>query len=341
MNILNILSFFKKESYECEALNTHLHFTSRNSLVPCCCINVGPTFLENLSEYDSICSYINIKQKYINMLRNGKIPNNCKNCISLKKIKKNKKKQNNNLYKINYITLNHYISCDCACIYCSQGNTTIDTIKQNFDEKIYDVKNFIKELYINNLIDKEALFINFQGGNISCLKDHEELIKLFLENGVKKISIKTNNIVYIPIIEELLKTKKGEIVTSLDSGTKETFNKIKQVNKFDQYVNNLKKYITIAGNNDIYVKYIIIKDINDNIEEITSFINTMKQVGIRFVCFDLDYRMTIGDTEKQIPEYYRELIKEVEEKCKKNNVEYTINPYAEMIIKRGKSYKNR
>ena len=342
MNFANIFSFFKRKKYEyrCKLLNNNLHFTSRNTLDPCCSINIGPALISDISKCNNILSFIETKQKYIKMFKEGNIPESCKNCISLEKYEKTNNKRRED-FRIKKITLNHYIACDCACIYCTQGNTTLESIKQNQNTKIYDVKNFIKELYKNNLIDTFSLYVEVQGGNISCLKDANELLNIFLENGVNKIIVYTNNIVYLPIIEKILSNKQGGIITSLDCGTAETFYKIKQVDKFQKYIDNLKKYISAAGNDDIHIKYIIVENTNDNIQEITHFINKMSEIGIKNVFFDVDYRNIIGTETKQIPKHYKELITFAEKYCEEKELKYSIVPYAKQRIEDGHSIINR
>lgn len=342
---MGLLDLFKKEkyTYRCNLLNRHLHFTSRDTLDPCCSINVGPAFIENLSKNESILSYIKNKQKYIQMFKNGDIPSGCINCPNLEKYS-NKDKKNipvDNDTKINYITLNHYVSCDCACIYCAQGNMTIDTIKENYNRKIYDVKNFLKELYKNNLIDKENLQVSFQGGNISCLKDHNEILNIFVENGVNLLSIYTNNIVYLPLVEKLLVEGKAEIATSLDCASRDLYKKIKQVDKFEQCIENLKKYISVAPKMSIIVKYIIIEDINDNIEEITKFVELMQHIGVERIAFDIDFRLLISNIETRLPTHYKDLIQSIHSLCKNKEITYSIHKHAEDSVNRGYTVINR
>ena len=342
MNISEFLNIFKKKKYgyKCKLLNNNLHFTSRNTLDPCCSINLGPALIADISKCDNILSFIETKQKYIKMFKEGNVPENCKNCISLEKYEITGKSKRED-FRIKKITLNHYIACDCACIYCTQGNTTLESIKQNQNTKIYDVKNFIKELYKHNLIDTFSLYVEVQGGNISCLKDANELLDIFLENGVNKIMVYTNNIAHLPIIEKILSNKQGGIITSLDCGTAETFYKIKQVDKFDKYIDNLKRYIAAAGNDDIHIKYIIVENTNDNITEVTHFINKMTEIGIKNVFFDIDYRNIIGTETKQIPKHYKELISFAEKYCNEKGLKYSIVPYAKERIDEGYSIVNR
>ena len=329
MNILNI--FHKKKSYSCQLLNTNLHFSCRSALEPCCSAHIGPAFVSDLGNKNSIKDYIKEKQKYIEMLKNGDIPPGCIGCVHLKSYEKTED------FRINKITLNHYTQCNCACIYCTQGNRTIEKIKEDANKPVlFDVLKFINELYDMDVIDKEKLYIDFQGGNISCLKNHEEIIHTFLDRGVGTIYIPTNNIVYMPVIEKLLAMKKGELCTALDSGCSETYFKIKQVDKFEKSVDNLKRYIAAAGNDSIIIKYIIVNGYNDNLEEFKKFIHLMKEINIKIIVVDIDYRDII-DKSYKIPKHYYDIVNYAKDFCKTNNMDLGIPPYTEKVLEQGYS----
>ena len=332
MNFLEKI-FKRKKSYSCALLNNHLHFASRDTLEPCCSANIGPAMVSELSKKDSIKEFISNKKQLIKDLKNGIISDNCKNCVHIEPYKETTD------LRINKITLNHYTQCNCACIYCTQGNRTFEKIKEDENKPVlYDVLKFINELYDNDLIDKEKLYIDFQGGNISCLKNHQEIIQTFLDRGVGTIYIPTNNIVYMPVIENLLKMKKGEVCTALDAGCKETYEKIKQVDKFDKSIENLKKYIVAAGNDSIIVKYIIVNGYNDNIDEFTKFMDKMIDIGIKIIVLDIDYRDII-DGCFTIPKHYYDIVKYAKETCRKHNMNLGIPPYTTKVLAQGFSTK--
>ena len=329
------MSFFdifkKKKSYMCELLNQNLHFSCRNALEPCCAANIGPALVSELSTKDSILSFIESRKKYIEMLKNGEIPNECKDCVHIQEYKETTD------FRINKMTLNHYTQCNCACIYCTQGNRTFEKIKEDENKPVlFDVLKFINELYDNDLIDKEKLYIDFQGGNISCLKNHADIIKTFLDRGVGTIYIPTNNIIYMPIIEDLLKMKKGEVCTALDSGTRETYLKLKQVDKFDKSVENIKRYITAAGNDSVIIKYIIVNGYNDNLEEFTKFMDIMINLNVKIVVLDIDYRDII-DGSFTIPKHYYDIVNYAKKTCKENNIDLGIPPYTTSVLEKGYS----
>ncbi|MCR5261264.1 MAG: radical SAM protein [Candidatus Gastranaerophilales bacterium] len=314
-------------------MNTNLHFTSRNTLEPCCSANIGPAFVEKLSEKESIKSFVKTKKKYIEMLKHGEIPKGCTDCVHLQDY------QPVSDLRINKITLNHYTQCNCACIYCTQANRTLEKIKEDMNKPVlFDVLKFINELYDNDLIDTEKLYIDFQGGNISCLKNHEEIIDTFMKRGVGTIYIPTNNIVYMPLIENLLKMKKGEVCTALDAGCRETYLKIKQVDKFDKSVENLKRYITATGNDAVIVKYIIVNGYNDNLDEMKLFTDKMLEIGVRTIVVDIDYRDII-DGPFTIPKHYYDLVHHAENVCRENNMVFDIPPYTRSVLEKGFSSK--
>lgn len=331
MNIFNIFNHNSK--YMCPLLFNHLHFSSRNALEPCCSANIGPALVNNLSDKSSILSFINAKKHLINLFKSGIIPDECKNCVHIAPFNPPL-----NL-KINKITLNHYTQCNCACIYCTQGNRSIQKIKEDENKPVlYNVLTFINELYDHELIDTHNLYIDFQGGNISCLHNYQEIINTFLSRGVGTIYIPTNNIVYMPVIENLLVSKKGELCTALDSGSKETYLKIKQVDKFDISVQNLKKYIAKAGNDSIIVKYIIVSGFNDNIDEVTKFMKLMIDINIKIIVIDIDYRNII-DTSFVIPKHYYDIVNFVKSTCQQFNMNFAIPPYTKSILDKGFSLK--
>jgi len=314
-------------------MNNHLHFSCRNALEPCCSANIGPAFVKELSERESIKDFIKVKKQYIKRLKKGNIPDECKGCVHLTEYKKIDD------FRINKITLNHYTQCNCACIYCTQGNRSLEKIKEDENKPVlFDVLKFINELYDNDFIDKEKLYIDFQGGNISCLKNHETIIKTFLERGVGTIYIPTNNIVYMPVIEKLLVMKKGEMCTALDSGCSETYYKIKQVDKFNKSIDNLKRYIAAAGNDSIIVKYIIVRGYNDNLEEFKMFMDTMIEINIKIIVIDIDYRDII-DGSFTIPKHYYDIVHYAEKICKEHNMNLGIPPYTSKVLKQGYSKK--
>lgn len=330
------MKVFMRNSYYCEKLEKTLHF-QYDIIRFCCSCAEGPgvDFSETSHNFDF--SFIK-KQRdfYISELKKGKIPKACSGCIELKK---RKEKTNffkeffskNPDHKIKHIIVNHYKQCDCSCIYCSQ--------KLLFNEKQqnYELLPIIKNLYINKILDEDNLKVEFQGGNISVLKEFEDLANEFYSHNCRDFVVLTNAIKYLPILEKICNNEKSHICISLDSGTRETFKIIKGVDKFDETIENIKK---ISKNISTYTsyKYIIIQNINDNIDELKAFLSIIKSLEKRsLVILEIDYRNTLlsNGVKFDVPKHYYELFEYAQKYCSENNLDYIVYPFTQEILNKG------
>ena len=197
----------------------------------------------------------------------------------------------------------------------------------------------IKECYKQDIIDKDNLDVHFQGGNVSVLDEFEDLVDIFLENGVKRVEIATNGIKYLPAIAKLSDKTFVDVNISIDSGCRETFKKVKTVDKFDDVVENLKKYVKLPIL--LRLKYILVRGYNDNTEEIEKYINLMKEIGITNSELMIDQcdKEFLQDGEFKIPDYYYNLFEFYKQKCTENGINPTIWEYIEEILKKGAFFK--
>ncbi len=189
------------------------------------------------------------------------------------------------------------------------------------------------------MIDLENLKAEFQGGNISLLKEFEPLMREFYAHNCDDFVILMNAIKYIPILEKIGNNGKSHICISLDAGTKETFQKIKNIDAFDRVIENIK---TLRKNSQaqISLKYIIIKDVNDNMEELEKFLNIVKEIGnVNPAYLEIDYNNTLlsQGIRFNIPEHYYEMFDYAEKFCKENNINYRLFPYTKSLLDRGYS----
>ncbi len=309
----------------CEKFNNTLTFFP-NHIRGCCVMeNLGPIYFHANEIKNINCKdLLNKKKEFFKNIENGNPP--CSNCYYLKE----KNEEENFSEQFNLIYLNNWVHCNCGCFYCgrmiySRGKITEKAKKSDY----YDVLPIIKELYKNNLINRDELRVVFHGGDLSVLKEFKPLVELFMKNGVKKIDFSSNNIIYQPIIEKMLKSNKASLSMSLDCGCREIYKRIKRVDKFNDVIKNLKKYVkaTKSKNPDILVKYILLKGINDNEEEIRKFINLMVEIGITKVSLNLEHKFAAQIYENKIllPDTYKKLIELFYELCKENNL-YFDNP---------------
>lgn len=77
------------------------------------------------------------------------------------------------------------------------------------------------------------------------------------------------------------------VLTSPDAGTRETYKKIKQVDCFDRFVSNLKKY-PLDKVISFQMKYIFLDGINDNKEDVDGFCEIAKETYCKKIAISSD-----------------------------------------------------
>ena len=130
----------------------------------------------------------------------------------------------------------------------------------------------------------------------------------------------------MPQLENLSNNPESFVCVSLDCGTKETFQKIKNVDAFEQTIENIKK-LRDNSNLSLMLKYIVIKGINDNPEELKSFLNISKDLIKRgCILLEIDFRDTLMNhyNNFKVPNHYKELFNLAENYCKENNINFSI-----------------
>ena len=112
------------------------------------------------------------------------------------------------------------------------------------------------------------------------------------------------------------------------------FQKIKNVDAFEQTIENIKK-LRDNSNLSLMLKYIVIKGINDNPEELKSFLNISKDLIKRgCILLEIDFRDTLMNhyNNFKVPNHYKELFNLAENFCKENNILFTIPEYTKKIL---------
>lgn len=318
--------------YFCDELNNVLS-CFHNGIISCCSGQSGPVYYNEYKgqkiDWDN---FKKIKQDAFAMLNEESIKNSpCKNCFYLRE----KKYEDKISQTYNMLNISHWTQCNCGCIYCarmqnSKGKITYKTEKSEY----YDMLPLLKELYKHELLDRENLIACIQGGDISVLKEFEPLVKEFLKNGVKRFYILSNNIKYQPIIKKLIDMDMCSYTTSLDCASAEIYRKLKRVDKYNDSVSNLKKYAKSKNAGSITVKYIVVENINDNIQEIRNFIDLMYNIGIKNLEFMIDNKYVLfSNSQKQMPKHYGELYLFFKHYCEEKNINFSIWDKVEFILK--------
>lgn len=321
-----------KKSYRCEKLEKSLHFLPSEIKFCCSCAQGFGIKLNDSSKLNKE-EIVNTKIKYIKELENGIIPKQCTGCVDYREQEKPnlfKRLFSKREIKTSHIIVDHFKQCDCNCVYCSQKVLYPDVMQG------YELIPLIKQLYESGIIG-EDLWVEFQGGNISMLKEFDTLMDEFQKNGCEKFAFLINGIKYIPYLEKLKHAEKSFVCISLDAGSRETFAKIKNVDAFEQTIQNIK---TLENNTNIMIelKYIIIQGVNDNMEELKQFLDFAKSVSsLSNTILDIDYRNTLLYKQERfvVPEHYYKMFEYAENYCKESNMPFAVRDFAKSILQKG------
>lgn len=329
-----------KKRYYCKRLNETLNFDAFKVLY-CCATRTGPSII--VPKPKNVKDMIRKRNSLIKMLDRGTIPKECKGCFDLQEQENPKPIIISQLLKppkANMIIVRHFKQCDCSCIYCcEQYISNRKIVLKSKKSDYYDLLPIIKELYKQDMIDKKELDVHFQGGNVSVLDEFDDLVNIFMTNGVKRIEIATNGIKYLPQIERICKNTFVDVNISIDAGCRETYKKIKTVDKFDDLVENLKKYVKLPIL--LRLKYIIVRGVNDTKEEIEKYLTLMKEIGINNSELMIDQCDSefVHNGEFKIPSYYYDLFEFYQLKAKELNIEPHIWEYIKEILDKGSFFK--
>lgn len=163
--------------------------------------------------------------------------------------------------------------CNCNCFYCNQNSIIREKSTQKLSN--YDIHRIASEYY--DTLDTTIL----ADGEPSILPDIDKLCDLASEKGWS-VQLNTNAIIYKEKLANVIAcNNRSFLAVALDSGCKETYKRIKRVDKFEQVIDNLYKYKEKGCY--LILKYILIPDYNDNIEEITKFIDICKKLDVTHV----------------------------------------------------------
>lgn len=209
------------------------------------------------------------------------------------------------------ITFAHIIKCNSRCVYCYIG----------CDEKLYSAKQeykmmpVIQDLQENNLL-RFTGSLRYMGGEPTLMSDFEEITDLFVENNIPEIYLPTSGIKFSKAMEKACKTVPFcQIFISIDSGSPETYKKIKGIDAYNIVLESLRKYASnreIKGH--ILSKYILVPKINDNTTEIDKWISESKKIGLRNLAPDAEYSCVFDQSNEKYLKHLLNLTKYMEKK---------------------------
>ena len=128
--------------------------------------------------------------------------------------------------------------------------------------------------------------------------------------------VPSSGIKYSPVIAKGISTGQLSVVVSIDSSSRETYKKIKQIDAFNKVCANLKKYAKAQKRSfNVISKYIIIPGINDNTEEIDNWLKFNKENKIEIIVIDIENSWLTKYRNESPDERIIDLIKYVKRKA--------------------------
>ena len=182
--------------------------------------------------------------------------------------------------------IQHYTKCNERCSYCCYAKKD-ELIPPQYDIlKIYD-------MYKNKGKILEGGHIDFSGGEPAMLKDFNKILHYLVDNKMGDVVVYSNSTIFNQGFCDLLKNGNISITTSLDTGIKSSYAKLRGVDVFEKVIENLIKYRN-SGTNKMSLKYVITED-NRTDDDMWSFILAMLALrpNVVLICPDFPY----GDRE--------------------------------------------
>ncbi len=254
---------------------------------------------DNLDYNDRLYLYFDLKNETLNWdyvfsekrklrenAKKGIYPSQCEGCFEL-----TERNWDDEDY-INHFTAGHIMKCNSRCVYCPTGRIP----EWHNKEQDVDIKPVVDELLAKNLLRYNGS-LRFVGGEPSLMKEFDYLVDLFSKNNVPEIYVPTSAIrLSKSLCTALEKVESAAIVASIDSGTKETFEKVKGTKFYDIVLKNMKTYLSHARKKDfIILKFILFTNYNDTAFEVENWLKTSKNMGIVEVQFDSEHSVSSSE----------------------------------------------
>lgn len=275
-------------------------------------------------------NFLKQKSKDKKSHRTGKIISRCENCFQLEK----KRWDNSKLIKRIAISANK--RCNSNCIYCST-HAQKEYYNSLSDIPIYD---FIKKLFDNKLISPDCE-VQIGGGEPVLHFEFEKIINLFIDLLSSRIAVYTSGIEYSKGIERAIGLNRANIVISIDSGNRNLYKKIKNVDKFETVTTNLKKYCDAqegtTENHQTAMKYVLIPYVNSSEENIKEFLDLAINLNCHAVRFDIEnnwYKTNINNINSI--KYIFKLMKYFEEEAEEMKLQHFFFQAPEYLVERFK-----
>lgn len=304
----------------CDYMAHGLSFEYKD-LYDCCMMhhdNLGmPLLIENYNgesiDWQKIFA---IKRERIERQKIKTIPE-CEGCFYLRE------KEDTDENYISEIAFQQIKLCNAKCIYCGDDF--------RYHRNYYDVYPIIKDLTDKGYFKAtDKGLVIFQGGEPTIMTHFDDLTNIFIAQNAN-IKVNTSAIRYSGVLAKGMEKGKVQTCISIDSGCRETYNKIKYVDKFDIVCESIRKYAEVANcsnESELVVKFLIVPGYNDTVQEVDLFFEKMKELNVKNIAFDLEVGYSTINHRKNVSPHIHYLLDYAKERAKSENMDFEIFSFA-------------
>ena len=248
----------------CPELETSMKFRTKRIFVRCYWRHPGIDRSGDIA--NDIRRFDQWREQTITAIRDGQ-PSPCDGCEYLKPGWYPAKQR---LTALQVSDSNEHSYCNFNCTYCfvHAKNKPPREIPPEEDEQLRVLR------YVSENLPGQTLDLQFSTGELTVHPHREEILAHFARY---QTMLFTNAGIYNEKIASLMAEGKLSIVVSMDSGTAETFCKIKGVDLYNRVCENLKQYAATGG--CVTLKYIMLPGINDNTADADGFLDLALALG--------------------------------------------------------------
>ena len=274
-------------------------------------------------------NFFNFKKRIKDLHKSGKIYPKCEGCILLAE-----RDWPDDHTKISMINLDYWTKCNSRCSYCHTMND-----KEAYNKfKNYNFLPILKDMIKRDILRPHG-HVSFGGGEVTLLKEFDKLLNIFMDYGFPLTRIHSSCIKYSRAIEKGLKNGRVDLIVSIDAGSKEMHEKVKQVKSYDKVWKNLKRYASNQRNPlAVKVKYIVIPGLNDDKKEIELWLKKAKENGINCVLQEIESKWFYARRDN-VPDEIIDFFNYTKEKAENLGLKYELYERAEHMMKFKKEKK--
>jgi sulfatase maturation enzyme AslB (radical SAM superfamily) len=268
--------------YSCPEIEGAIHFYK--GIINFCCTTFGDNrgFVKMADYTGGPIQFDLLERAKLRLIRqnNSKGNSPCRGCSRLEY-----KEWDRDKTTYDQIAIGPYSLCNLTCNYCYMNSYKIEE-RREVAKPLYDILDALKQLIDKKKIGQQVTLV-WAGGEPVLYREFEDIFKLFEDNNITvKSYIYSNCTIFSPIILKGIKEGRITLNCSIDSGSKETYLRIKRVDLFDTVKENLRKYIQ-ANPDNVVLKYILTPD-NWEKEELDSFISLCNEIEAKNIFISKD-----------------------------------------------------